>query len=76
MVCYSCGKQKNELQPQKSAILNGIQLLLCQSCSELKYEPRWTIVMAGRQYGPDHVREHILKRLYLGNTIAAEELIA
>jgi hypothetical protein len=76
MLCYSCGKQKNELQPQKSAILNGISLLLCLSCTEEKYEPRWCIVLAGRQNGPEYVREYIVKRRYLGNTITAEELIA
>jgi len=76
MLCFSCGKQKNELQPQKSDILSGVQLLMCQACIDEKYEPRWTVVMAGRQYGPEHVREYIVKRRYLGKTIMAEELIA
>ena len=76
MICYSCGKQKNELQPKKSAIMNGIQLFMCQSCIDLKYEPRWVIILAGRQKGPEFVRDHIIKRLYVGKPISAEELIA
>ena len=76
MLCYSCGKQKNELIPQKSAILNGISLLMCQVCLDEKYEPRWCIVLAGRQVGPEFVRKYIVKRRYVGSTIMAEELIA
>lgn len=76
MLCYSCGKQKDELHPQKSDILSGVPLLLCQTCIDLKYEPRWIIVMAGRQKGPEHVRDYVVKRRYLGKAILAEELIA
>jgi hypothetical protein len=42
----------------------------------LKYEPRWVIILAGRQKGADHVRDHIVKNLYVGNKISAEEIIA
>lgn len=76
MLCYSCGKQKNELQPKKSDILNGIQLFMCLSCLELRYEPRWVIILAGRKNGADSVRNYIVKRLYVGKIISAEELIA
>lgn len=76
MNCYSCGKQKNELQPCKSSLLNGVTMLMCQSCIELKYEPRWVIVLAGRTYGSDSVRDFIVKRRYIGNEIFANELIA
>jgi hypothetical protein len=76
MLCYSCGKQKNELQPKKSAIMDGVQLFMCQVCIDLKHEPRWVIILGGRQKGPESVREYIIKRLYTGKTISAEELIA
>lgn len=76
MICFSCGKQKNELQPKKSAIMDGIQLFMCLTCLESKFEPRWVIILAGRQKGPDIVREYIVKRLYVGKIITAEELIA
>ena len=76
MLCYSCGKDKNELHPKKSAILNGVNVLMCQSCIELKHEPRWLIILAGRQKGPEHVREYVIKHLYTGRQITAEEIVA
>ena len=75
MNCYSCNKQKNQLHPVNSNLLKGTSLLLCQTCSDLKYEPRWVIVMAGRQFGPEYVKEYILKRRYVGKLILAEDLI-
>jgi hypothetical protein len=76
MNCYSCGKQKNELTPCKSTLLDGVMILLCQTCIESKFEPRWVVVLAGRTYGSDHVRDFIVKRRYIGNEIFANELIA
>jgi len=76
MLCYSCGKQKNELNPVKSVIMEGVNLLMCQTCIDSKFEPRWVIILAGRQNGPEFVKDHINKRLYIGRPILAEELIA
>jgi hypothetical protein len=76
MLCYSCGKQKNQLQPKKSDIIGGVTLFLCQTCLEAKFEPRWAIILGGRQNGAESVREYIIKRRYEGRTISAEELIA
>jgi hypothetical protein len=74
--CYSCNKQKNELHPKKSELLDGVVSLMCQTCIDLKYEPRWIIVLTGRSKGADSVRDFIVKRRYLGNDILAHELIA
>ena len=76
MLCYSCSKTKNELVTKKSLLMSGVQLLMCQSCIDSKFEPRWVIILSGRQNGADSVREYIIKRLYIGKTITAEELIA
>jgi hypothetical protein len=76
MLCYSCGKQKNELQPKKSDIMVGATLLMCQTCVDSKFEPRWVIILCGRQKGPESVRDYIIKHRYVGKTITAEELIA
>jgi len=76
MNCYSCNKQKAYLEPCKSALLSGINLFLCATCVEEKLEPRWVIILAGRQNGAEYVRDYIIKRRYVGNTISAEELIA
>lgn len=76
MLCYSCGKQKSELHPKRSSLISGVSLLMCQSCIDLKLEPRWVIILAGRQNDPSHVRDFIIKRRYLGKEITANELIA
>ena len=76
MQCFSCGKQKNELQPKKSAIINGVTLFMCLSCLDEILEPRWVVILGGRQNGADSVRDYIVKRRYIGRPISAEELIA
>jgi len=76
MLCYSCGKQKNHLEPKKSAIMDGVMLFMCETCIESKFEPRWVIILSGRQKGADSVRDYVVKRRYIGRTILAEELIA
>jgi len=76
MLCFSCGKQKDQLHPFKSNILNGINLFMCQICIDNKFEPRWVIILGGRQNGAESVRDYIIKHRYVGRKIAAEELIA
>lgn len=75
MLCYCCGKQKNELHPKKSVIIEGVTVLMCSTCIEAKMEPRWLVVLGGRQKGPEFVRDYVLKRRYIGKPITAEELI-
>jgi hypothetical protein len=48
---------------------------LCNSCTDNKLEPRWTIILAGRQFGSDFVKEFIIKKKYCGNEISASELL-
>ena len=74
MLCYSCGKQKHRLSPVKSALFD-IQLIMCDSCIEGKFEPRWAIILGGRQHGPEKVRDYIVKRRYHGKDITANEII-
>jgi hypothetical protein len=76
MNCYSCNKQKAGLEPTRSSLIPGITLFLCATCIEEKMEPRWVVILAGRQNGPEYVRDCVLKRRYFGHTITAEELIA
>lgn len=76
MKCYSCNKQKVELHTKKSDLLDGVVALLCQTCIDLKYEPRWIIVLAARSKGADFVKDFIIKRRYLGKDILANELMA
>jgi hypothetical protein len=74
ILCYSCNKTKNKLNVRKS-ILIPINLLMCETCIASKLEPRWVVILAGRQLGSDAVKEFIIKKRYIGNDIAASELL-
>lgn len=74
ILCYSCNKTKNKLNVKKSSLL-PINLLMCETCINSKFEPRWVIILAGRQNNMEYVRDFILKRKYVGNEITASELI-
>lgn len=74
VLCYSCNKTKSKLNVKKSILFN-INLLMCESCIESELEPRWVIILAGRQNGADSVKTFILKRKYLGDEISASELL-
>ena len=74
ILCYSCSKTKHKLNAKKSSVL-PINLLMCESCINSRFEPRWVIILAGRSMGPDHVRELILKKRYVGVDITASELM-
>ena len=76
MKCYSCNKQKNEVHPKKSELLDGVISLMCQTCIDAKYEPRWVIVLAARSKGADLVKDFIIKRRYVGPEIMGNELLA
>jgi hypothetical protein len=74
VLCYSCNKSKNKLNVKRSNLF-PINLLMCESCIVSKFEPRWVLILAGRQNGPDVVKEFIIKRKYLGEEISAAELL-
>ena len=75
MICYSCSKPKASLSLKRSTLIPGVNLLLCQTCLDSKFEPRWTIILSARKNGADYVRDFIVKRRYVGNEITATELI-
>ena len=74
ILCYSCNKTKAKLNAKKSTLL-PVNLLICETCAVSKFEPRWIIILAGRQFGADSVKEIILKRRYCGQEISASELL-
>ncbi len=75
MQCSSCSKQKQELHPKKSKILPNMNLYLCNDCVKSKMEPRWLIILAGRQSGAESVAEYVKAHRYIGEDILAKELI-
>ena len=59
----------------KRSTLFPINLLMCETCISSKFEPRWVIILSGRQNGPESVREFVLKKKYVGDDISASELL-
>jgi hypothetical protein len=74
VLCYSCNKTKNQLNLRKSTLL-PINLLMCETCITSKFEPRWVIILSGRQHGSESVRDFVIKKRYCGNDITASELL-
>jgi hypothetical protein len=74
ILCYSCNKPKNQLNAKKSSLL-PITLLMCETCISSKFEPRWVVILSGRQHGPESVRDFVLKKKYVGDDISASELL-
>jgi hypothetical protein len=74
VLCYSCNKTKNKLSLKRS-VLVPINLLMCESCISSKFEPRWLIILAGRQLGSESVKDFVLKKKYVGLEITASELL-
>lgn len=74
VLCYSCNKSKANLSVKKSALM-AINLLMCETCISNKFEPRWAVILCGRQYGHELVKEYIAKKKYFGEDIKASELM-
>lgn len=53
----------------------GMTLVLCNECIKFKREPRFLIILVGRQEGPARVAEYIKFHRYCGREITAKELV-
>lgn len=80
MICTSCRKQKAELRARKSKLITNMQMFLCNECFKGKNEPRFAIIMVGRQrlaagddLGP--VEEYLRLHRYVGEEILASDLV-
>lgn len=74
VLCYCCNKTKASLNVKRSALL-PINLLMCETCINNKYEPRWVVILSGRQYGHEVVKDYVAKKRYPGEEIKASELL-
>jgi len=77
-VCSSCRKVKHQLNVRKSRLLPDIGLYLCDTCVKERLEPRWIIIMVGRD--PDQglaaIKDYVGKTpRYLGDPIMVSELV-
>lgn len=73
--CTVCRKQKNELKPRKSKLIDGMQMFLCNDCFNAKREPRYAVVLIGRRDGLDAVKDYLVSHRYVGDEILASDLI-
>jgi len=76
MICASCGEAKAELHAKRSQLFNSMKILLCNSCTESKYEPRYLVIMYARSRGVDAILSKVInQRRYVGKTIEATDVI-
>lgn len=75
MICSVCNNNKHELHPKKSKLMDGMTLLLCNSCLDSKKEPRFVVVLHGRANGIQSVSSYIKEHRYAGADITASELV-
>ena len=75
IVCSTCGKQKDELHAQPSKLMAGQTLICCNDCIAKKFEPRWLIILVGKQGGFTDIKSYIEKHRYHGEPITAKEIM-
>jgi len=74
MLCQSCNQPKNQLYSKKSNILKDINLMLCQTCIDKRFEPKWVIILAARS-GTEAAKDYIINHRYIGNDISGVEIV-
>ena len=75
MKCSCCDQQRMEIHTKKSELWQDLTLYLCNTCRNEKKEPRWVVVLAGKAFGFDHVKEYIKHHRYCGADIPASDLV-
>jgi len=75
-VCQSCGRPKHRLRAKRSYLIKDMTLVMCEECISAHYEPRWIIILVGRQSGVDAVKRFLVPRQrYIGDPIIAADLL-
>lgn len=59
----------------KSNIISGLNLMMCEFCLAAGFEPRWVIIIGGRQFGAPLVKDYVVNKKYVGDEIVASELL-
>ncbi len=75
IICYSCQEDKYKISATKSKLMPNTFLMLCSNCYAKDFEPRWAIVISGRQYGSEKVKDYVINKKYIGEEIVASELL-
>lgn len=78
VACEVCGMQRAPglIHKVPSKLIKGMNLLMCDVCSEKGWEPRAHIIIVGRKYGYDRVRPWIKDRRYPGEEITVRQLFS
>ena len=74
MICSVCKRQRHNVTTKKSALMPGVDLILCGECLEGKREPRWTIILAGRGGKILEIRPYLKHHRYVGDDITAADI--
>lgn len=74
--CQSCNKPKEVLLNVESSLIKGVQLVMCKTCIDNKFEPRAFVIISIDQYGMTKpAKRIIMERRYHGETIEATDII-
>jgi hypothetical protein len=71
--CSSCDQIRYQLKRKQSKLIPSFTLNLCNDCITKKFEPRWIIIMAGRQFGAGYVKDYLEPKRYVGEEILLRE---
>lgn len=63
------------LRKIKSALIPGMELIMCSTCIMNKYEPRYIIILAARTIGIKDAAKFIKDRRYIGKHIPASDIL-
>lgn len=73
-ICSSCRKPKYQLKAKASRLKPDTMLYLCETCLKQRLEPRWIVMMVGRDQGFDAIKDYIKPQRYLGEPILLEDM--
>lgn len=72
-MCTVCRQDKTALTSVRSEINPKMTLTVCDPCKSGHLEPRFLIIITGRQEGFNAVKKYISARRYVGDEILANE---
>lgn len=74
--CSSCQKQRAKLNSVSSKLKPSMRIYMCNECIALKREPRWLIILTGKQEGGfAKIEPYIRHHRYCGEPITAKQLL-
>lgn len=76
MKCQSCGKQKDHVSASKSTLIEGMSVIMCDTCRSKGYEPRHVIILAILGgWNESLAKKFVAEKRYYGDEIKAVEIV-